>query len=1124
MKFIADLHIHSKFSRATAKNADLEHLFIAAQRKGITLVGTGDFTHPGWFSEIREKLVPAEPGLFRLREDLANECDGQVPLSCRQPVRFILSAEISNIYKKKEKTRKNHNLIFVPDLETAETFSKKLGKLGNIVSDGRPILGLDARNLLELLLETDLRSFLIPAHIWTPWFSLLGSKSGFDSIEGCFEDLSSHIFALETGLSSDPAMNWRVSALDGRTLVSNSDAHSPSKLGREANRFDCDLSFDELRSALATGDPRRFNGTLEFYPQEGKYHLDGHRKCGICFHPRKSLAARGICPVCQQPLTLGVLYRIEALADRPEGEKPPGAHPFSSVVPLVDILADIYRVGPGSKKVALAYETALKTLGNELSILTKMDIADLDRAGIPLLGEAVHRMRCGQVRVNSGFDGQYGTVEIFTDDERDRLMGQNALFIMPATPNEPDQKNYNEKSKIYSYQTVQPISVSKGYFPTGLNPEQTRAVNHGAGPVMIVAGPGTGKTLTLTRRIAHMVTDRGVLPDQILAVTFTNKAAREMTERMDRLMPGPGARPFISTFHGLCLHLLREEGVVSGAAIIDDADRKALVADAMELVLESGDPAGGSIQTNLDRILQAKQRLLTPDDDLCPITPDADKNGFKKVYDIYETLLSQQGLLDFEDLIIKVVRRLESNEAFMASCVRRFRYIFVDEYQDLNFGQYRLINRLASKGADLFIIGDPDQAIYGFRGSDRRYFSQYTIDYPHAAVVRLTRNYRSVETILHAAHQVIRSQHGEGTQPRIFTLNGGGKRVTVLEAGTEKGEAVVMGKTIESLVGGLGMHAMDFGTAGDVTAGDRYGFSDFAVLARTRAQLQVIAEQFDSAGIPFQLAVRDNLFREKGPAEMISLIKVTVGAGSFTDLERIRGLIRPGISRDSAGCLKRWCIKNRISVADARFKVRGYPVPGLTQKRQQRLYDFLGSLFTLGQGVASIPVAEKIRYLLQHTKVSETFGETSKPALDRLMERASDAGHDTAGFLADIALIKDPDILMSGVEKVSLMTMHAAKGLEFPVVFVSGCEAGLIPFSMGGKKVFDLEEERRLFYVALTRAEKELYLTWSRNRTVHGRRQSQTASPFLADMENLLKPEEAWAPKPDPGQVQMKLF
>ena len=947
MKFVADLHIHSKFSRATAKNADLENLYMAAQRKGITLIGTGDFTHPGWFSELREKLVPAEPGLFRLEDHAAAACDDRVPSACRRPVRFMLTAEISNIYKKDGRTRKNHNLIFVPDLDTARIFNEKLAKIGNIQSDGRPILGLDARNLLEIVLETEPRSFLVPAHIWTPWFSLLGSKSGFDTIEECFEDLSDHIFALETGLSSDPAMNWRVSALDGRTLISNSDAHSPSKLGREANRFDCDLNFDEIRTTLESGDPRRFRGTLEFYPEEGKYHLDGHRKCGIRLHPQKTLAAGGVCPVCQRPLTLGVLYRVEQLADRGEGEKPPGGHPYRSLVPLVDILSDIYRVGPGSKKVAQAYETALDSLGGEIDILTEVDITQLESVGIPLLAEAVRRIRDGRIHVEGGFDGQFGTVRIFSDDERDRLMGQNPLFFMPKVKETKAAAETTLPYPAMETPTVVPGAV-KG--SGELNDQQSRAVVHEAGPLMIIAGPGTGKTLTLTRRIAHLVGTKGVEAHRILAVTFTNKAAREMVQRLENLLSDSSSFPFVDTFHGLCLSLLRQEDTASAAAMIDDGDRSAVVADAMDLVMDKGLPAGGSLRTNLDRIVLAKQLLLAPEDDLSPVTPEAGKNGFKGVYETYQALLSLHGLLDFEDLIFKVVRKLETHENFLSACRERFRYLFVDEYQDLNYGQYRLIRLLAADPlSDLFVIGDPDQAIYGFRGSDRRYFSAFLKDYPQASVIRLTENYRSDGTILEAAHLVIRSQHEDGTDARVWAQDSGGKRVTVLEAETETGEAVVIGKTIESLVGGLGMHAMDFGKAGDGAGEDRFGFSDFAVLARTRSQLDGIADQFAAAGIPFQMASRERLFRRRGIAHVLSLLKLVSGRGTFADLDRIRGFLRPGISKDSADRFKRWCAQNRIAIHNARYSVRQFPVPGLTRKRQQRLYDFLGTLFTLGQ-------------------------------------------------------------------------------------------------------------------------------------------------------------------------------
>ena len=457
MKFIADFHIHSKYSRATAKTLDFEHLYVAAQIKGITVIGTGDFTHPAWFSEISEKLVPAEPGLFKLRDDLATECAASVPDACKQPVRFILTTEISNIYKKNDKTRKNHNLVFFPELASVAEFNKRLDAIGNINSDGRPILGLDARHLLEIMLEVDDTGFLVPAHIWTPWFSLLGSKSGFDSMEECYEDLSEYIFAAETGLSSDPAMNWRLSGLDNITLISNSDAHSPFTLGREANRFETELSFSAIKDALKSGDPEKFLGTFEFYPEEGKYHFDGHRKCDVCCHPKESIDHKGLCPVCQKPMTLGVLYRVEELADREEGTRPHTAHDYHSIIPLTDILSDILMVGPKSKKVATHFDQAVSQLGPEFDILHKLTIDDLNRSSIPLLGEAVHRMRTGKIHLSPGYDGEFGKVKIFSSDERDTLMGQKALFDMPAVKNRRGKK----KPKLDEWQIKTPASPEK---------------------------------------------------------------------------------------------------------------------------------------------------------------------------------------------------------------------------------------------------------------------------------------------------------------------------------------------------------------------------------------------------------------------------------------------------------------------------------------------------------------------------------------------------------------------------------------------------------------------------------------------------------------------------------------
>ncbi len=445
MKFIADLHIHSKFSIATAKNLDLENLYIAAQLKGITVIGTGDFTHPGWFAEIKEKLVPAEPGLFKLKDKIADICDKEVPFLCRSKVRFLLSCEISNIYKKNGKVRKNHNLIFMPDLEKAESFNKKLDKRGNIKSDGRPILGLDAKNLLEIMLDTSNRAFFIPAHIWTPWFSIMGSKSGFDSIEKCFEDLTPHIFAIETGLSSDPPMNWKVSALDGLTLISNSDAHSPMKLGREANLFNTELSYFDIRSAIKEGDKKRFLGTFEFFPQEGKYHLDGHRKCNIRFTPEETIKNKGICPVCRKPLTLGVLYRVEELADQPENIYPEQKNPFYSIIPLTGILSELLKVGEGSKRVKQKYNDLLEKFGPELKILHEINYESLERSATPLLSEAIKRVRTKQITLLPGYDGEFGKVKIFSQEEREKLSRQQSLFIFSPSKKEFEKKEGKKK-------------------------------------------------------------------------------------------------------------------------------------------------------------------------------------------------------------------------------------------------------------------------------------------------------------------------------------------------------------------------------------------------------------------------------------------------------------------------------------------------------------------------------------------------------------------------------------------------------------------------------------------------------------------------------------------------------
>ena len=494
MKFIADLHIHSRYSRATARNLDFENLYYTAQIKGITIVGTGDFTYPAWISEIESKLEETEPGLFSLKKEIARDIDKTIPENCRNPVRFILQTEISNIYKKDDRVRKNHNLVYFPDIVSVKKFNARLDAIGNIKSDGRPILGLDAADLLKIMLDVNDKGFFVPAHIWTPWFSMFGSKSGFDSIEECFGSLKSHIFAVETGLSSDPPMNWRIKDLDNVRLLSNSDAHSPGYLGRNASVFNTDLSFFHIRQALEKNDLEKYQGTLDMYPHQGKYHYDGHRKCNICLNPATTAQIDGICPECGRKVTYGVLNRVQELATRPEGYVPENRHGFKSIVPLVDILSEIFEVGPKTKKVAAYYTKAIEALGPELGILLDKSAEEIDSANVPLLAEAIMKMRTGDIKIDPGYDGEFGKVKLFSRQEKEGLKGEkNLLFDLPAKGAEPREtkvvvkQNIKKKSSKKNLKTEPPVKP-KGLLD-GLNTGQKKAVESSARAMVIQAGP-----------------------------------------------------------------------------------------------------------------------------------------------------------------------------------------------------------------------------------------------------------------------------------------------------------------------------------------------------------------------------------------------------------------------------------------------------------------------------------------------------------------------------------------------------------------------------------------------------------------------------------------------------------
>jgi len=401
MEFIADFHIHSKYSRATSRDMDVAHIANWAKLKGITLMGTGDFTHHLWLEELKHNFEDLGNGLFKY-----------------QDIYFILSAEVSSIYSKKGKTYRIHNLIFSPSLKTTDKINTALAKCGNIASDGRPILGLDAELLAEMIFDIDENCMIIPAHAWTPWFSVFGSMSGFDRLEDCFEKQSGKIFALETGLSSDPAMNWRVSALDKYTLISNSDSHSPAKIGREANVFDCELDYKTIREVLKTKDRNRFLYTIEFFPEEGKYHYDGHRLCGISFSPEETKKHAGRCPKCGKPVTVGVMNRVDVLADRPIGYAPSNSIPYKNLIPLDEIIADSKGVAKTSVTVEREYRNIIPRLGNEFDILLRMSEEQLRKNLSSRIADGVIKVRKSKVKIQPGFDGEYGKISIFGDEDK----------------------------------------------------------------------------------------------------------------------------------------------------------------------------------------------------------------------------------------------------------------------------------------------------------------------------------------------------------------------------------------------------------------------------------------------------------------------------------------------------------------------------------------------------------------------------------------------------------------------------------------------------------------------------------------------------------------------------------
>lgn len=1036
MTFRADLHVHSKYSRATSRDLDLEHLFLWAARKGIAVVGTGDCVHPAWLAEIKDKLVPQGNGLFRLRPEIEAALMATLPPSCRRPVSFMLSTEISTIYKKAEKTRKVHHLIYAADLGAADRLAAALGRIGNIASDGRPILGLDSRDLLEVALESGPESYLVPAHVWTPWFSALGSQSGFESIEECYGDLAGHIFAVETGLSSDPAMNWRVSSLDRFRLTSNSDAHSPGKLGREATRFACEPGYSTIRRALETGEG--YAGTVEFFPEEGKYHLDGHRACGVRLDPRETIALGGRCPACGRPVTVGVAHRVEALADRSEAETvpPATAGTVTSLVPLPEILSEIVGSGVGSKAVSGAYDRVIAALGPELAVLEEMPVEDVAKVD-PLLGEAVTRLRSGAVIRQAGYDGEYGVIRVFEDGELDRLAGNRMLFDAPllgrARAAKPTARKDapGETSVPSESGTTQP-SGRDGVL-AGLDPDQARAAEATEGPLMVIAGPGSGKTRMLTRRIAHLVRERGVPAGSCLAVTFTRKATEELRARLAGLLGDEAGAVAVHSFHSLGLAILRAHAGRAGLAadfrIAGERERKEALARAL-----------GVSEARAARLLKSVSVLKRS---------GAKGSGEEaEARAVLDRIGRAENWVDFDDLVVLSVDLLDEHAELAAAWQARFSHIVADEFQDVDEQQCRLLRLVAGDGGKLCVIGDPDQAIYGFRGADAACFARFRQDFPAARTLRLRRNYRSTGTIAKAASDFIGAP-SEIVRPM-------GRPITLHVAACEAAEADFVAATIEDLLGGHDLIAANR-NGGDMAAGRPLGFADCAVLYRTDAQAAALRTAFDRAGIPFTKSSPAPIAGHPGVVAILDALNAAA-ADPAADLP-----VRIAAAAETA---------RRMDAADA-----------------AALAEAKGWLARLA---ASEPVAANPLRL----------GEA-------------------------VALSTETDFHDARAARVSLMTMHAAKGLEFAVVFVVGMEAGLVPFSWGASTPGDetaLAEERRLFYVAMTRARDRLLLTRAAERFWRGAVRALPPSPFLEEIASDLIASDVASVRRRNRAQQLSLF
>lgn len=1040
--FYADLHIHSRFSRATGKNCNLPELALWARRKGIALLGTGDFTHPEWFAELRQMLRPAEPGLFMLSNEFEHQIEKRLPASCRKPVqefgeisvltdhvRFILQTEVSTIYKKGGRTRKVHHLIFVDSFESAEKINSQLSRIGNINSDGRPILGLDSRNLLEIVLDSGESSYLIPAHIWTPWFSVLGSSSGFDSIEECYGDLVKHVFALETGLSSDPPMNWRLSALDRYRLVSNSDAHSPQRLGRECCIFSGNIDYYSIRTALMTGVG--YVGTVEFYPEEGKYHFDGHRACNIRMEPTQTKRVGGKCPKCGKDVTIGVMHRVCELADRDEKASASGNSQYWHLIPLHEIISEILQSGAKSLKVQNVYEKLQETFGPEIPFMLYTDIALLKKKRYMALAEAIERVRTEKVIKEAGYDGEYGIIKVFSEPDRNMFSGQSQLFpleILPSESTANSSQNSVQESVISDSMVLEGVSVvrlrdfqirrtSEGKSlqlsmtgTDGLDDEQREAVNKLYGSLLILAGPGSGKTFTLTMRIAKLISSEHIMPERCLAVTFTRRAAEEMRLRLAKLVGKDTCEKIpIMTLHALGYSILNEFGECIGLStplrVVTEFEKTVILQQLFGITPKTGI----KLQKNLSSLIRSGVEFSSDEKD-------------PSIYRRYMAYLNKHGFVDFDALICLTVSLFQQRADVMEIVKERYDYISVDEFQDIDEMQYRFIRFITGKHNNICVIGDPNQSIYGFRGASPVFCERFVSDYPDTYVIQLVNNYRCKKAIAEAGRYIISTgsvvsnmELSSSDEPSIF----------IYTANTDTAEAEFVANTIVEMIGGIEFVRGEKGDSPDTQYRD-ISFADIAVLCRTDIQLDIIQEVLSKVGIPVRRYSHSSLYKLPLVRKIVELI---------------------------------------LQCKDISSAI------------------------------------EMIKQCFSKRSDSVSFEEKQ---IQQIILMLANESHTPKELASHIVMNSEIDLWEPEADYVSLLTLHASKGLEFDIVFITGCEDGILPLKWNKTEQSDVEEESRLFFVGMTRARRKLFLTYARSRKWRGRIHKMPPSPFLSKIPQQL--------------------